>query len=632
MAACSGPATMQRVLLTTVFRPFCIEGPYDSAQHQVQHGSCHRQFTREQGIFTIHQQCSHLGLHLIAANLDAEVEVVEYPSLEELEGMLRAAVTAGRPYDWVGIGTVAAYLPKARVICERVRALSPTTRTVVGGGGALAIGELVERFSDEVCPGDGVAFFRRLLHQDAGAPIRSPAIWSVHFPNEIFSFRANSAAWSMALALGCERRCPFCSTSAQFGGKRIRLYRSGAEIMDAIRGIETRYGGPGDAPPALQLMFFDENFLSDDELAREFLAQNRQALAQGKLYLPFVFADANAVQRFTPEELLEMGIDSLWIGMETADGGGYAKNQGVDFPALVEELQSHGIKVIVSFLAGRDDQTADSVRRDVDAALELGAAAFQYAMVAPMPGTATFDELRSQGRLRLERLDHIGMSHYIVEHSEFDEPGLRAHTIDFHRKDYERHGPMSLRYLKLRLSGYKRHRDSDSAALRTRARGFRQDLMDSLPALSTGIVFSPTPALRRESRELLRELGREIPRERAFAEWRRGEISTSSFGRFLLFTSPVTEPLLRQWLRARILRWDPRTRERCATPWGLLRHGSRCAEVASQGMMPFEQPVMVVTRYPEERQEGPVPAPAGLARRAWRRVLGRLPLRQGAHA
>jgi len=417
---------MQRVLLTTVFRPFCVEGPYDSALHQVQHGSCHRQFTREQGIFTIHQQCSHLGLHLIGANLDARVEVLEYPSLEELEDRLRAAVEAGDPYDWVGIGSVAAFLPKAQVICERVKALSPSTRTVVGGGGALAIGDLVPRFCDEVCLGDGVAFMRALLGQDPDAPLRHPPLWSVHQPNEIFSFRANSAAWSIALALGCDRRCPFCSTSAQFGHRRQRLFEDGAELMAAIRRLADEYDGPGDAPPAMQLMFFDENFLHDEAFARDFLEHNRRALEAGELYLPFVFADAQSVQRFEPEELLEMGVDSLWIGMETADGGGYAKNQGVDFPALVQRLQSHGIKVIVSFIAGRDDQTPEGVIRDVDAALELGACAFQYAMVAPMPGTPIFEQLRAEGRLDLRRLDRIGMSHYIVKHDRFDDPGLRA--------------------------------------------------------------------------------------------------------------------------------------------------------------------------------------------------------------
>ena len=591
---------MQRVLLTSVFRPFCIEGPFDSALHQVQHGSCHRQFTREQGVFTIHQQCSHLGLHLIAANIDAEVEVLEYPSLEELEARLREALARARPYDWVGIGTVAAFLPKAQVICERVRELSPGTRTVVGGGGALAIGDLVPRFCDEVCVGDGVAFMRALLGQDPDAPFVHPPLWSVHFPNEIFSFRANSAAWSLALALGCERRCPFCSTSAQFGGRRHRLFEDGAALMAAIERLEDEYDGPGDAPPALQLMFFDENFLSDEAFARDFLAHNRRALEAGKLYLPFVFADARAVCRFEPEELLEMGIDSLWIGWEDADGGGYAKNEGVDFPALVKRLQSHGIKVIVSFMAGRDDQTPQSIIEDVEAALELGAAAFQYAMVSPMPGTATFEALRAEGRLDLRRLDHIGMSHFIVKHDRFDDPGLRAHTTSFHTRDYERHGPMALRYLKLRFEGYKRHRDSPRPALRTRARGFRHDLMDSMAALSTGAVFCPTQALRDECRALLRTFDRELPKGVAYREWHRGDLSTSSFGRFLLFTSPVAEPLLRQWLKVRILRWDPRSRERCRGLLGLLRHRRACIEELRGGMMPFDQPELVVTRYPRE--------------------------------
>jgi hypothetical protein len=509
-------------------------------------------------------------------------------------------VAEGRPYDWVGIGTVAAYLPKAQVICERVRALSPSTRTVVGGGGALAIGDLVPRFCDEVCPGDGVAFMRSLLGQAPDAPLHHPPLWSVHAPNEIFSFRANSAAWSLALALGCDRRCPFCSTSAQFGGKRQRLFEDGATLMKAIRGLAQEYDGPGDAPPALYLMFFDENFLSDEPFARDFLEHNRRALEAGELFLPFAFAEARAVQRYTPEELLEMGIDSLWIGMEDADGGGYAKNRGVDFRALVQRLQEHGIKVIVSFMAGRDDQTPESIARDVDEALELGAAAFQYAMVCPMPGTATFQQLRAEGRLDLRRLDRIGMSHYIVKHDRFDDPGLRAHTTGFHKRDYERHGPMALRYLKLRFAGWKRHKDSERPALRTRARGFRHDLMDSMAALSTGVVFCPTQALRDECRALLRSFDRELPKGEAFREWRRGEISTSSFGRFVLFTSPIAEPLLRRWLQVRILRWDPRSRGRCRSPLGLLRHRRACVEEIRHGMMPFDQPELVVTRYPRE--------------------------------
>jgi len=596
-----------------------VDGPYDTALHQAQHGTCHRQFTREQGIFTIHQQCSHMGLHLIAANLDARTDVLEYPSLDEIEAALRRAIAEGRPYDWVGIGTVAAYLPKARRICELVDQVSPASRTVVGGGGAVAIGDVIDRFSDEVCVGDGVPFFRELLGQDPAAPLRHPPLWSVHAPNEIFSFRANSAAWSLAVALGCDRRCSFCSTSAQFGGQRTRLFADGARLMAEIERLDAERD-LGDAPPALQLMFFDENFLSDEAFARDFLELNRRALERGRLYLPFVFADARSTLRFTPEELLEMGIDSIWIGMEASDGGGFSKNDQVDFRKLVSRLQGHGIKVIVSLVAGLERQTREGIERDAREALELGACAFQYAVLSPMPGTKAFERLRRQGRLDLSRLDRIGMSHYIVDHPDFDDASLRAHTVAFQRADYERHGPMALRYLEVRRAGWLRHRDADRPALRTRAKGFRHDLMDSLAALSTGTIFCPTPELRRRCRELLRELAAELPKDEALAEWWRGELSTSSAGRFLLFTSPLAEPLLRQWLRVRILRWDPRSKERCATVAGLLLHGRACVREVRDGMMPFDQPELVVTRYPSEAR--PPTRRRGLRRRL-RAALGR---------
>ena len=117
---------MTRLLLTTVYRPFCTEQPYDSVLNDAQHGACHRQFTREQGIFTIHQQCFLLALHLIAANNDAHVDVVEYPTLDALDTPLCAAVRRGEAYDYVGITCTTSYVRKARAICEVVKRVSPS--------------------------------------------------------------------------------------------------------------------------------------------------------------------------------------------------------------------------------------------------------------------------------------------------------------------------------------------------------------------------------------------------------------------------------------------------------------------------------------------------------------------------
>ena len=95
-------------------------------------------------------------------------------------------------------------------------------------------------------------------------------------------------------------------------------------------------------------------------------------------------------------------------------------------------------------------------------------------------------------------------------------------------------------------------------------------------------------------------------------------MSTSSLKRFLLFTSPLSEPVIRQLVRVRVLRWDPRTRDRTKTLMGLLKHGRTCTEEARHGMMPFDQPVRVVTRYP--RPAAAPPARPGLRHRLRQRL------------
>lgn len=596
-----------RVLLSNVFRPFSVDDPFDSPENMVQYGTVHRQFTREQGIFTIHQQSAHLSLHLLAANLDAETDVLEYPSLEEFRARVEGAVKEGRPYALYGVTSSSSYLRKARKLCEIVKEVSPTTVTVLGGGGAMGIGEVCEPFSDHVCRGDGIPFLRKLLGQDPAAPVRHPPIWSVHRTNEMFGFRANSAAWSLAVALGCHRDCEFCSTSAQFGHKRVPLLRTAEEILDAMRAVDDALTAQGHRPANLQFAFFDENFLANEELARDLLARNRQELARGRAYLPLVFSDAQAVSQFEPEELLEMGIDAIWMGMESRSVT-YDKNEGIDYPALVARLQSHGIKVLVSFVAGLPEQTEDSLRKDIEHALTIGASAFQFAMTVPMPGTAYYERLKREGRLDIRRPERINMSHYAVHHDGLTEPRLRELTTGFHRQDYETWGPMALRFVRLRLDGYLRHQDSGSPALRHRALGFRNDVMDSVPAVSVGRVFSPSERVRDLNEETLRRVRRDVPLVPALLDLARGRTTVSTVGRFVFFTHPLTEPFARRWLAARCLRWDPRSRDKCSSLLGLLRHGRACAREISHGMMPWGQPEGMLTRYQGPRRiSGPCP-------------------------
>jgi len=190
------------------------------------------------------------------------------------------------------------------------------------------------------------------------------------------------------------------------------------------------------------------------------------------------------------------------------------------------------------------------------------------------------------------------MSHYYLRHPDFDDAGLRALTTEFQRRDYERHGPLALRYMRLRLAGYRRHRRSQDPALRARAQGFRNDMMDASGILSLGRELGPNPRVRRLFRSTQRKLRRELNLAGAALDAARGRATWTSWLQFAAFTVPLTEPAARWLFVAHALRSDPRSAQRCSGITGLLRHGRACMEEVRHGMMPFDQPRLLLTRYP----------------------------------
>jgi radical SAM superfamily enzyme YgiQ (UPF0313 family) len=62
-------------------------------------------------------------------------------------------------------------------------------------------------------------------------------------------------------------------------------------------------------------------------------------------------------------------------------------------------LRDHGLQTWAAFTMGHDADTADSIRRTVDWAIEKKFAFAAYNILMPYPGTPFYDQLRAEGRL-----------------------------------------------------------------------------------------------------------------------------------------------------------------------------------------------------------------------------------------
>jgi len=283
-------------------------GPDHGDAPSVGYELLHGQVTRAQGMFSPRSLHLHFSLEYVAENLEAPCVVLQYPSRRELIRELR------KGYDYVGVSFLLAVFHRMKEVVRLVREHSPSSKIVLGGYGTVLPDEVLAPYADHVCREEGVAFMRRLLGEpEVEMPYRHPLLVS-HL--RVFGARVSKTGMIFA-GLGCPNGCDFCCTSHYFSRRHIKLLPTGEDIYAVVE----RYL---ELDPEISLVVLDEDFLLNKRRALEF---RDRVVRGGRALSIFAFASIRAISQYTVEEIVEMGIDGLWIGYEGARSG-YAKQQG----------------------------------------------------------------------------------------------------------------------------------------------------------------------------------------------------------------------------------------------------------------------------------------------------------------
>ena len=112
-------------------------------------------------------------------------------------------------------------------------------------------------------------------------------------------------------SVGCPLGCNFCTTSAFFGGKGkfINFYQRGEDLFRVMCEAERELG-------VSSFFMMDENFLLYKRRAMELLECMKAA---GKAWALYVFSSANAIRKYDIRELVELGVEWIWLGLESSD-------------------------------------------------------------------------------------------------------------------------------------------------------------------------------------------------------------------------------------------------------------------------------------------------------------------------
>ena len=444
------------MLLSSVFGPYAQNDEFGSRTINPME-LYHNQVTKAQGSFSVRRFHRSWGILMIQENVSAPCTVLDFPTRTAFARELRAHC-----YDIVGISSIIVNVGKVREMCRMVRELSPHSTIVVGGHVAAIPG--IERLidADHIVKGDGIEWMRCYLGEDTSAPVRHPSL-SSGFDLRIMGVRipdrADKSATIIA-SVGCPMGCNFCTTSAFFGGKGkvLNLYSTGEELFRLMEKEESSRN-------VKSFFIMDENFLLQKQRAMDLLALMKAA---GKSWAFHIFSSANAIGKYSYEQLVQLGISSIWLGLESSRSG-YAKLGGVDTLRLTRELREHGIVLLGSTILGLEHHTPENMDEEIDEAIAHQTDLHQFMLYTPVPGTPLYRDMASQGRLLdIDLADIHGQNSFNFRHAAISREESRKFLDSAFLRDFERNGPSLYRICRTTFAGWMRHKNHPDRRVRER--------------------------------------------------------------------------------------------------------------------------------------------------------------------
>ncbi len=511
-----------RVLLTSVFGPYAQDDDFGSRAINPME-LYHNQVTRAQGSFSLRMFHRSWGIMMIQSNISAPCSVLDFPTREAF-----AKELTENDYDIVGISSIIVNVGKVKEMCRMVRQLSPQA-TIVVGGHVAALPDLASRIdADHIVRGEGISWMRRYLGEDEHAPVRHPAIVSglqtrvmgVRLPE-----REGATAATIIPSVGCPMGCNFCTTSAFFGGKGnfINFFETGDELFKVMCQAE--------AELKVQSFFvMDENFLLHRERALRLLELMKQ---HGKAWELSVFASANAIRKYTMQELVELGVSWIWMGLESPLAS-YGKLQGSDLRHLTRELRTHGIRVQGSTIIGLEHHTPANIQGEIEHAVSYQTDFHQFMLYTPVPGTPLYQQMSEQGRLLtdVDPADIHGQFKFNFKHAAISRDQSKRFLDWAFWRDFQRNGPSLYRMCQTMLEGWRRHKDDPDP--RVRRRFDRQ--MKKLRSAYNGALWAMEHEFKRVDRTVsqqIRRLRKNVEEESPFV----ARLTARVVGPFLLWSA-----------------------------------------------------------------------------------------------
>jgi radical SAM superfamily enzyme YgiQ (UPF0313 family) len=305
---------------------------------------------------------------------------------------------------------------------------------------------------------------RKYLGEDPERPIEHPAMLSA-FDMRVMGMKmgdkGNETAATIIPSVGCPMGCNFCSTSAFFGGKGkwTEFFHTGDEIFHQMLNAERKLG-------VHSFFIMDENFLLNRPRALQLLARMKE---NNKAWALYVFSSVNAIRKYSIDELVQLGISWIWMGLESPKSG-YDKLKGADTLRITQELRRNGIKLLGSTIVGLEHHTPENILDEINYAVAHRTDFHQFMLYTPVPGTPLHAQMTEEGRM-LEGIDPAdihGQFKFNFSHDAISRDQSKNFLDWAFQHDFEENGPSIFRICETMFSGWLRHKNDPDPRVRAR--------------------------------------------------------------------------------------------------------------------------------------------------------------------